>query len=157
MNKPELSSIKVKILDKRLGSTWEIPQYQTDGSAAMDLIACLEETIVLKSRECQLIPTGIAIFINHNRYCAKILPRSGLGHKHGIVLGNGTGLIDSDYQGPLMVSCLNRGVDDYPIVPGDRIAQLVFLPIVKPELQIVDAFDADESERGTGGFGSTGR
>lgn len=153
----DLSSVQVKILDKRLGTTWPIPEYQTNGSAAMDLIACHDETTILKPRDCQLIPTGIAIFINHNRYCAKILPRSGLGHKHGIILGNGTGLIDSDYQGPLMVSCLNRGIDDYPIVPGDRIAQLVFLPIVRPELRIVEDFDEDQSERGTGGFGSTGR
>jgi len=157
MNDTTLASIKVKILDSRLGKEWELPQYQTKGSAAMDLIACLDETVILRPRDCLLIPTGIAIFINHHRYCAKILPRSGLGHKHGIVLGNGTGLIDSDYQGPLMVSCLNRGTDDYPIVPGDRIAQLVFLPIVQPELEIVQDFDSDESERGTGGFGSTGR
>lgn len=157
MNNSELNSIQVKILDKRLGSTWEMPQYQTSGSAAMDLIACHHETVILKPRECQLIPTGIAIFINHDRFCAKILPRSGLGHKHGIVLGNGTGLIDSDYQGPLMVSCLNRGHDDYPIVPGDRIAQLIFVPIVKPELCIVEDFDDGPTARGTDGFGSTGK
>ena len=153
----DLSSVQVKILDKRLGTKWSMPQYQTDGSAAMDLIACIDETTILKPRDCQLIPTGLAIFINDNRFCAKILPRSGLGHKHGIILGNSTGLIDSDYQGPLMVSCLNRGADDYPIVPGDRIAQLVFIPIVRPDLCIVDDFDEQQSERGTGGFGSTGR
>lgn len=152
-----LPSIQVKVLDQRLGSDWPIPQYQTPGSAAMDLRACIKETVVLKPRECLLIPTGIAIFINHDQYCAKILPRSGLGHKHGIVLGNGTGLIDSDYQGPLMVSCFNRANEDYPIVPGDRIAQLVFIPIVKPELCIVDQFDESASQRGEGGFGSTGK
>lgn len=157
MNKPELHSIQVKILDKRIGSTWKMPQYQTSGAAAMDLIACHRDTIILKPKECQLIPTGIAIFINHDHFCAKILPRSGLGHQHGIVLGNGTGLIDSDYQGPLMVSCLNRGHDDYPIVPGDRIAQLIFIPIVKPTLCVVEDFDDSSSERGSGGFGSTGK
>lgn len=122
----------------------------------MDLIACHNEHLVLKPRECILIPTGIAIFIDNANFCAKILPRSGLGHKHGIVLGNGTGLIDADYQGPLMVSCLNRSTSDYPLIPGDRIAQLVFLPIIKPELEIVDSFSSS-SDRGEGGFGSTGK
>ena len=157
MTEQVLNSIQVKILDKRLGTSWPLPQYQTPGSAAMDLLACIKETTVIRPKECLLIPTGISIFINHNLYCAKILPRSGLGHKHGIVLGNGTGLIDSDYQGPLMISCLNRSRNDYPITPGDRIAQLIFVPIVKPTLCVVDDFDANASERGEGGFGSTGQ
>lgn len=151
-----LQSIQVKVLDKRLGTVWPMPQYQTTGSAAMDLIACHDETIVLKPKDCLLIPTGVAIFIDDANYCAKILPRSGLGHKHGIILGNGTGLIDADYQGPLMVSCFNRSTTDYPLIPGDRIAQLVFLPIIKPELKIVENFTS-MSDRGTGGFGSTGK
>jgi dUTP pyrophosphatase len=151
-----LESIQVKILDSRLGSQWPMPQYQTTGSAALDLIACHDEPLVLKPRDCILIPTGIAIFIDNANFCAKILPRSGLGHKHGIILGNGTGLIDADYQGPLMVSCLNRSNSDYPLIPGDRIAQLVFLPIIKPELKIVDSFSSS-SQRGEGGFGSTGK
>lgn len=157
MTEQTLNRIQVKILDKRLGTSWPLPQYQTPGSAAMDLLACIEETTVIKPKECILIPTGISIFINHSHYCAKILPRSGLGHKHGIVLGNGTGLIDADYQGPLMISCLNRSCDDYPIAPGDRIAQLIFIPIVKPALCVVDEFDENASERGEGGFGSTGQ
>ena len=152
-----LRSVQVKVLDARIGSQWPMPEYQTSGSAAMDLIACTDETVILKPKDCLLIPTGLSIYIKDNRYCAKILPRSGLGHKHGIVLGNGTGLIDSDYQGPLLVSCLNRGTDDYPIVPGDRIAQLVFVPIVRPELDVVQSFCDTESERGSGGFGSTGK
>lgn len=153
----ELSSVQVKILDPRIGSLWPMPQYQTSGAAAMDLVACIDEALVLKSRDCLLIPAGISIFINNNQYCAKILPRSGLGHKHGIVLGNGTGLIDSDYQGPLFISCVNRSSDDYPICPGDRIAQLIFTPVVRPSLCIVDDFEESLSERGEGGFGSTGK
>lgn len=157
MNAISTPTVQVKVLDERIGSTWMLPQYQTAGSAAMDLIACLAEPKVLHPSDCTLIATGIAIFINNPNFCAKILPRSGLGHKHGIILGNGTGLIDSDYQGPLMISCFNRGDSSYTIRPGERIAQLVFVPIIRPSLALVDAFDLSDSTRGSGGFGSTGK
>jgi dUTP pyrophosphatase len=152
-----LDSIQVRVLDKRICSLWPLPQYQTDGSAAMDLIACIDNPLTLKPASCELIATGISIFIMDSGFCAKILPRSGLGHKHGVVLGNGTGLIDSDYQGPLMISCLNRSQTSYQVQPGERIAQLVFLPLARPELTIVQSFDQNVSERGEDGFGSTGK
>ena len=157
MTEATLQSIQVKVLDPRLGTQWPMPQYQTDGSAAMDLLACVDAQTVVEPGQCLLIATGLSIFIQDNRYCAKILSRSGLGHKHGIVLGNGTGLIDSDYQGPLMISCLNRGGESYVNAPGDRIAQLIFLPIARPTMSVVAAFDESNSKRGTGGFGSTGK
>lgn len=150
----KLSSIQVKILDKRLGSTWPLPSYATAGSAAMDLTACLDEAVCLEPGKAKLVPTGIAMYIQNHDFAAKILPRSGLGHKQGVVLGNGTGLIDADYQGPLFVSCLNRGNADFHVQPGDRIAQIIFIPIVRPELEIVTDFE--ETTRGAGGFGSTG-
>ena len=149
-----LKNVKIRILDKRLGSTWPIPNYETKGSAAMDLRACVDEPITLLPQASILVPTGLSIHIENSNYCAKILPRSGLGHKHGIILGNSTGLIDSDYQGPLMVSCLNRKDQPYTIHPGDRIAQLIFIAISRPALEVVSEFN--ETDRGEGGFGSTG-
>lgn len=149
-----LEHVKIRILDNRLGNSWPLPKYETEGSAGLDLRACLEEAFVLSPQQQTLISSGLAFFIDNNQYCAKILPRSGLGHKHGIILGNGTGLIDADYQGPLMISVWNRSNQDFTIAPGDRIAQLIFAPIARPALEIVDAFD--ETTRGSGGFGSTG-
>ena len=157
MSHPTLKTVQVKILDNRIGPTWALPKYQTAGSAAMDLIACLAETKVLNPNDCTLIPTGIAIFISNPNFCAQILPRSGLGHTHGIILGNGTGLIDSDYQGALMISCFNRGKQPYNINPGERIAQLVFIPVIQPTLTLVEEFNMSISDRRSGGFGSTGK
>jgi len=150
-----MKKIEVKILDQRIGDEYPLPQYATNGSAGLDLRACLDEPLQLATGQSELIPTGIAIHIADPSMAATILPRSGLGHKHGIVLGNLVGLIDSDYQGPLMVSCWNRGNDHYTIHPGDRIAQLVFVPIIRAEFDIVDDFVA--TERGEGGFGSSGK
>lgn len=147
--------IQMKRLDTRLGGEWPMPAYATDGSAGIDLRACLDEALTLKPGETQLIPTGMAIYIADPALAAIILPRSGLGHKHGIVLGNLVGLIDSDYQGQLFVSCWNRGGNEFTIEPGERIAQLVFVPVVQAEFELVDSFD--ESDRGIGGFGSTGK
>jgi dUTP pyrophosphatase len=147
--------IEVKILDARIGSEFPLPSYATPGSAGLDLRACLDAPLHLEPGKTALIPTGIAIHIADPGLAATILPRSGLGHKHGIVLGNLVGLIDSDYQGPLMVSCWNRGEAAFEIQPGERIAQLVFVPVVQAEFTIVDAFD--ESHRGEGGFGHSGR
>ena len=147
--------VQVKILDKRIGKTLEMPQYATVGSAGLDLRVCCDSPIQLAPKETQLLATGIAIYIKDPNLAAVILPRSGLGHKHGIVLGNLVGLIDSDYQGELKVSCWNRSDDYFTINPGDRIAQLVFLPIVRADFQIVDEFIA--TERSDGGFGSSGR
>lgn len=149
-----MQSIELKILDKRIGDTIPLPTYATDGSAGVDLRACLEETITLNPGETFLVPTGIAIHIADNSLAATILPRSGLGHKHGIVLGNLVGLIDSDYQGQLFISCWNRGHEPFTIESGDRIAQLVFVPVVQASFSIVNEFG--ESQRGEGGFGSTG-
>ena len=146
--------MQVKILDARMGAQWPLPNYATAHSAGMDLRAALDATLVLAAGETVLVPSGLAIHIGDPRLCGVILPRSGLGHKHGIVLGNGTGLIDADYQGPLMISTWNRGDAGYTISPGDRIAQLVLLPIVRATLQVVDTFE--ESARGEGGFGHTG-
>lgn len=147
-------AIQLKILDKRLGDSFPLPAYATTGSAGLDLRACLDIPQQLAPGDTTLLPTGMAIYIRDPTLAAVILPRSGLGHKHGIVMGNLVGLIDSDYQGPLMVSCWNRGNDHFTINPGDRIAQLVFLPIVQAEFTVVDEFV--QSERGKGGFGSSG-
>ena len=149
------SSVQVKILDARMGGEFPLPQYETEHSAGMDLRACIEQPLVIAAGETHLIPTGISIYIGDPHLAAVILPRSGLGHKQGIVLGNLVGLIDADYQGPLMISCWNRGQASYTIQPGDRIAQLVFLPIVRANLQIVSHFDA--TQRGEGGFGHSGK
>ena len=146
--------MQVKILDARMGAQWPLPNYATAHSAGMDLRAALDATLVLAAGETVLVPSGLAIHIGDLCLCVVILPRSGLGHKHGIVLGNGTGLIDADYQGPLMVSVWNRGLAEFTIAPGDRIAQLMLLPVVRAKLQVVDTFE--ESARGEGGFGHTG-
>jgi dUTP pyrophosphatase len=146
--------MQVKILDARMGTTWPLPDYATAHSAGMDLRAALDAPLLLAAGETALVPSGLAIYIGDPQLCAVILPRSGLGHKHGIVLGNGTGLIDADYQGPLMISVWNRGGTEFIIAPGDRIAQLMLLPVVRATLQVVDTFE--ESARGEGGFGHTG-
>lgn len=147
-----MTTIELKILDERIRP--HLPAYSTPGSAGMDLRACIDEPLVIGPGDANLIPTGISIHLGDSGLAAMILPRSGLGHKHGIVLGNLVGLIDSDYQGPLMVSCWNREREPYTIEPLDRIAQLVILPIVHTEFRVVDGFRG--SERGTGGFGSSG-
>ena len=147
-----MTVIDVKVLDARMAA--ELPAYATPGSAGLDLRACLDAPLVLEPGQTQLIPTGLAIHIGDAGLAAMILPRSGLGHKHGIVLGNLVGLIDSDYQGPLMVSCWNRGATAFTIQPMDRIAQLVIVPVVQAAFRRVEEFDA--SDRGAGGFGSTG-
>lgn len=150
-----MKRIELKILDPRIGAAFALPQHATAGSAGMDLRACLDEPLLLAPGDTQLIPTGLAIHIADPGLAAVILPRSGLGHKHGIVLGNLVGLIDSDYQGQLFVSCWNRGKDSFNIEPGERIAQLVFVPVVRAAFDIVTEFAS--SERGAGGFGHTGR
>lgn len=149
-----MNEVDVKILDPRVGKEFPMPEYATHGSAGMDLRAILDEDKTLLPGETLLIPTGLAIHIANNNMAAVILPRSGLGHKHGIVLGNLVGLIDSDYQGQLFVSCWNRGNSTFVIKPGERIAQLVFVPVVQANLNIVESFD--QSQRGEGGFGHTG-
>jgi len=146
--------VELKILDPRIGKDIALPSQATSASAGMDLRAALETPLTLQANDSALIPTGVAIHIGDPRYCAVILPRSGLGHKQGIVLGNLVGLIDADYQGPLMISCWNRGSQAYTIAPGDRIAQLVFLPVAHAQFRIVDEFAA--SQRGSGGFGHSG-
>ncbi|WP_413641467.1 dUTP diphosphatase [Oceanisphaera sp. IT1-181] len=150
-----MTPIELKILDPRVGTDLPLPAYATPGSAGLDLRACLDAPLTLAPGETQLLPTGMAIHIKDPGLCATILPRSGLGHKHGIVLGNLVGLIDSDYQGQLMVSCWNRGSASFTIEPGERIAQLVILPVVQAQFTLVNEFD--QSERGEGGFGSSGR
>ena len=147
--------IQIRILDARLGKQFPIPDYATAGSAGLDLRACLDAPVVLEPGQTDLVRTGLAMHIGDPAYAALILPRSGLGHKHGIVLGNLVGLIDSDYQGELMVSCWNRGEAPFTLQPFDRLAQLVFVPVVQARLIPVETFDA--SERGVGGFGHTGR
>jgi dUTP pyrophosphatase len=148
-----MPQIDVKILDARIHES--LPVYATPGSAGLDLRACIDAPLAIAPGATHLIPTGVAIHIADPGYAAVILPRSGLGHKHGIVLGNLVGLIDSDYQGPLMVSCWNRGSEPYTVNPLDRIAQLVVLPVVQAEFRVVESFEA--SARGEGGFGSSGR
>jgi dUTP pyrophosphatase len=150
-----MKKIELKILDSRIGHDIPLPEYATEGSAGLDLRACLNETVELMPGETLLIPTGLAIHICDKHLAAVILPRSGLGHKHGIVLGNLVGLIDSDYQGQLFVSCWNRGRSAFTINVGERIAQMVFVPVVQVALERVDEFT--ESNRGEGGFGHTGR
>ncbi len=150
-----MQKIQVKILDQRIGTAYPLPSYATTGSAGLDLRACIDTPLQLAAGSSELIPTGLAIHIADPHLAAVILPRSGLGHKKGIVLGNLVGLIDSDYQGPLMVSCWNRSPDHYTIEPGERIAQLVFVPIVQAEFAVVAEFSA--SDRGEGGFGHSGR
>jgi dUTP pyrophosphatase len=146
--------IKLRILDPRIGTSFPLPQYATPGSAGMDLRACVDAALTLAPGEAQLIPTGISIFVEDPGLAAILLPRSGLGHKNGIVLGNLVGLIDSDYQGPLMVSCWNRGNQAFTVNPGDRIAQLVIVPVIQAEFQLVEDFTT--TARGAGGFGSSG-
>ena len=148
-------AIQLKVLDPRLGSEFPLPHYATDGSAGMDLRACLDTPLTLAPGQTELLPTGLAIHIADPGLAAVILPRSGLGHRHGIVMGNLVGLIDSDYQGQLMVSCWNRGNDSFTIEPGDRIAQLVFVPVVQAAFEVVESFEA--TRRADGGFGHTGR
>lgn len=150
-----MSRVSLKILDPRIGKSIPLPGYATDGSAGMDLRACLEEALEIRPGETHLIPTGLAIHIGDPHLAAVILPRSGLGHKHGIVLGNLVGLIDSDYQGQLFVSCWNRGNESFNIEVGERIAQLVFVPVIQAQFEIVTDFDT--SKRAEGGFGHTGR
>jgi dUTP pyrophosphatase len=147
--------IQVRILDQRMGKIFPLPRYETQDSAGLDLRACLDGPLTIEPGETHLIPTGISIYIGDPNLAAVILPRSGLGHKHGLVMGNLVGLIDADYQGPLMISCWNRGGSSYTIEPGDRIAQLVFLPIARVSFELVSEFEA--STRGTGGFGHSGR
>ena len=149
-----MRTLEVKVLDPRFGDEWPMPAYATEHSAGLDLRAALEAPLLLEPGDTALIPSGLAIPLADPALCAVILPRSGLGHRHGIVLGNGTGLIDADYQGPLLISTWNRGREAFTIAPGDRIAQLVVLPIVRATLQVVDTFE--ESARGGGGFGHTG-
>lgn len=149
-----MRSIELKILDSRVGDTIPLPQYATDGSAGLDMRACIDEALTVKPGETTLIPTGLAIHIGNPALAAVLLPRSGLGHKHGLVLGNLTGLIDSDYQGQVFISCWNRGSKSYEIQPGERIAQMVFVPVAQVEFEVVEEFD--DSDRGSGGFGHSG-
>jgi dUTP pyrophosphatase len=149
-----LIDIELKILDARLGDTIPLPEPATEGSAGMDLRAAVEAPVTLAPGESLLVPTGLAIHIGDPAWCALIVPRSGLGHKQGLVMGNLVGVIDADYQGPLMISCWNRGNAILTIAPGDRIAQLLLVPVGRARLRVVDAFDP--SSRGEGGFGSTG-
>jgi dUTP pyrophosphatase len=146
--------IQLRILDKRIGDEYPLPQHATEGSAGVDLRACIDAPLELRPGDTQLIPSGIAIHLADPGYAAIVLPRSGLGHKHGIVLGNLVGLIDSDYQGQVFVSCWNRGQTTFTIQPGERIAQLVVIPVAQVDFDVVDAFAA--TERGAGGFGSSG-
>ncbi|HMK84716.1 MAG TPA: dUTP diphosphatase [Steroidobacteraceae bacterium] len=146
--------IKLKILDPRIGRDFPLPSYATLGSAGMDLRACVEAALTLAPGSAELIPTGIAIYVEDRDLAAVLLPRSGLGHKHGIVLGNLVGLIDSDYQGPLMVSCWNRGTAAFTVQPGDRIAQMVIVPVAHVDFEVVEDFAP--TSRGSGGFGSSG-
>ncbi len=150
-----MHTLQLKVLDPRLGDSIPLPEYATPGSAGLDLRACLDKSITLNPGETILVPTGLAIYIEDPSLAAMILPRSGLGHKHGIVLGNLVGLIDSDYQGQLMVSCWNRGSEPFTIDVGERLAQLILVPVIQAQFQRVEAFTA--SERGTGGFGHSGR
>lgn len=150
-----MQSIQLKILDPRIGAEYPLPDYATDGSAGMDLRACIDTALVLEPGATELIPTGMAMHISDPSLAAVLLPRSGLGHKHGVVLGNLVGLIDSDYQGQLYVSCWNRGDTPFTVEPGERIAQMMFVPVVRAAFEVVEEFV--DSERGAGGFGHTGR
>lgn len=150
-----MHKIQLKVLDERLGNTIPLPEYATSGAAGLDLRACLDQPLTLQPGETQLIPTGLAIHIGDESLAAVLLPRSGLGHKHGIVLGNLVGLIDSDYQGQVFVSCWNRGREPFEIAVGERIAQMVFVPVVQVAFEPVENFT--ESQRAHGGFGHTGR
>src|SRR6185295_15688389 len=147
--------LKVRILDARIGKEFPLPQYATGGSAGLDLRACIDAPLLLEPGKSELLPTGLSIYVEDPGLAAVILPRSGLGHKHGVVLGNLVGLIDSDYQGPLMVSVWNRGREPYTVQPGERIAQLVVVPVVQVDLEVVEDFAA--TSRGAGGFGHSGR
>ncbi|HEY5717386.1 MAG TPA: dUTP diphosphatase [Motiliproteus sp.] len=149
-----MNKLQVKILDSRIGSEFPLPSYATPGSAGMDLRACLDAPLLLEPGQTSLIPTGLAIHIEDPSLCAMLLPRSGLGHKHGVVLGNLVGLIDSDYQGQLMVSCWNRGHQSFEIKPGERIAQMVLVPVIQADFEVVEEFS--DSHRGEGGFGHSG-
>ena len=150
-----MKSIQLKILDPRIGTEYDLPDYATDGSAGIDMRACLDAPLPVEPGDTHLLPTGIAIHIDDPAVAAVLLPRSGLGHKHGIVLGNLVGLIDADYQGQVFVSCWNRGRQSFTIQPGERIAQMVFVPIVRAHFEVVESFQ--ESARGPGGFGHSGR
>jgi dUTP pyrophosphatase len=150
-----MQKVQVRILDERLGREWPLPTYATQGSAGLDLRACVASATVLEPGGVLLVPTGLSVYLGDPGLAAVLLPRSGLGHKHGIVLGNLVGLIDSDYQGPLMVSVWNRGTQAFTIEPGERIAQMVVVPVVQVELDVVETFVA--TDRGAGGFGSSGR
>jgi dUTP pyrophosphatase len=150
-----MQKVQLKILDTRIGKEFPLPRYATGGAAGVDVIACIDEHLRIDPGEAHLVPTGMAIHISDPQLAAVLLPRSGLGHKHGIVLGNLIGLIDSDYQGQVFVSCWNRGHENFVIEPGDRIAQMVFVPIVRAEFEVVEEFA--QSPRGDGGFGHTGR
>jgi dUTP pyrophosphatase len=147
--------LRVRLLDARIGRDYPLPQYATEGSAGLDLRACIDAPVTLAPGQAELIPTGLAIHLADSGLAAMLLPRSGLGHKHGIVLGNLVGLIDSDYQGQIFVSCWNRGQTTFTIQPGERIAQLVVVPVAQVEFEVVNEFAA--SDRGAGGFGSSGR
>jgi dUTP pyrophosphatase len=149
-----LRLIELKILDDRLGDSIPVPHYATDGSAGLDMRACIDEALTVEPGETELIPTGLAIHIGDPGLAAVLLPRSGLGHKHGLVLGNLTGLIDSDYQGQVFISCWNRGSNSYEVQPGERIAQMVFVPVEQVRFEVVEEFD--DSARGDGGFGHSG-
>lgn len=151
---PNKLKIPLKILDKRLGTVFPLPAYATPGSAGLDLRACLDEAVTLAPGQTCLIPTGMAMHIDNGSVAATILPRSGLGHKHGIVMGNLVGLIDSDYQGEILISCWNRGDQAFTIAPGERVAQMVFLPVIQVDWAVVDSFE--ETERADGGFGHSG-
>jgi dUTP pyrophosphatase len=149
-----LRLIELKILDDRLGDSIPVPHYATEGSAGLDMRACIDEALTVEPGETELIPTGLAIHIGDPGLAAVLLPRSGLGHKHGLVLGNLTGLIDSDYQGQVFISCWNRGSKSYDVQPGERIAQMVFVPVEQVRFEVVEEFD--DSSRGDGGFGHSG-
>ena len=151
---PNKKIIDLKVLDKRIGDTFDMPDYQTSGSAGIDLLACLDEPMTIQPGDTELIPSGIAVYIRDSSLAAVLLPRSGLGHKKGLVLGNLVGLIDSDYQGQVFISCWNRGKESCVIEPGMRLAQMVFLPIQQVNFNLVESFE--ESDRGEGGFGHTG-
>ncbi|MDJ0700938.1 MAG: dUTP diphosphatase [Woeseiaceae bacterium] len=150
-----MRSIELKILDPRVGDAIELPHYATDGSAGLDMRACIDEPLTVAPGETVLVPTGLAIHIGDPTLAAVLWPRSGLGHKHGLVLGNLTGLIDSDYQGQVFISCWNRSSKPYDVKPGERIAQMVFVPVEQVKFEVVDEFH--ESDRGAGGFGSSGK